>query len=79
MSNPNKLAINKDTLVPLGFVVTVCAAAIWLNTQLNSINHKLDMLESNFSDQWTKRDMENWALKFKLENPNIILPEVTKD
>ena len=31
-------------------------------------------LEQKLEDQWTRRDMENWALKLKLENPDINLP-----
>ncbi len=69
-----KSLISKDTLMPLGMVVTVCAGVVWISSQLNSINFKLDALEQKLEDQWTRRDMENWALKLKLENPDIKLP-----
>ena len=69
-----KSLINKDTLMPLGMVVTICAGVVWISSQLNSINYKLDALESKLEDQWTRRDMENWSLKLKLQNPNITLP-----
>lgn len=74
MTNPNKTTLNRDTLVPLGMVVSICAAVVWLNTQINSLHYKLDMLESKFENQWTMIDMENWSLKLRLKNPTIKLP-----
>ena len=69
-----KSLITKETLMPLGMVITLCAGVVWISTQLNNINYKLDALETKLEDQWTKRDMENWGLKLKLENPEIIIP-----
>jgi hypothetical protein len=71
-----KSLISKDTLMPLGLVVSLCAGVVWISSQLNNINYKLDSLESNLEDQWTKRDMENWGLKLKLENPDIQIPQI---
>ena len=34
------------------------------------------MLEESLEEQWTQRDMENWGLKLKLENPDIIIPGI---
>ena len=69
-----KYMLSKETLMPLGMVVTICAGVVWISSQLNSINYKLDALESKLEDQWTRRDMENWSLKLKLQNPDITLP-----
>jgi hypothetical protein len=76
MLDQKKMQITKDTLIPLSMVVTLCGGVIWISTQLNHINYKLDILETKLQDQWTKRDMENWGLKLKLDNPDIIIPEV---
>ena len=76
MTTEKKLTISKDTLMPLGLVITLCAAVVWISSQLTNINHKLDMLESKLADQWTKRDMENWGLRLKMENPTIIIPDL---
>ena len=57
-------------------VIALCGGVVWISTQLTNINYKLDMLESTLEDQWTKRDMENWGLKLKLENPEISIPGV---
>ena len=74
MTEPKKMALSKDTLIPLGMVIALCGGVVWISTQLNNINYKLDALESSLEDQWTKRDMENWGLKLKLGNPNIVIP-----
>jgi len=36
----------------------------------------LDMLENKLEDQWTTRDMENWGLRLKMENPDIVIPDL---
>ena len=71
-----KSFITKDTLMPLGMVIALCGGVVWISTQLTNINYKLDMLETKLEDQWTKRDMENWGLKLKLENPEIEVPGI---
>tara|TARA_S200002703_G_C3715336_1_gene219759 strand:+ start:291 stop:521 length:231 start_codon:yes stop_codon:yes gene_type:complete len=71
-----KTLLSKDTMLPLGMVITICAGVVWISTQLNTINFKLDTLENKLEDQWTKRDMENWGLRFKMENPNISIPTI---
>tara|TARA_R110002051_G_scaffold321913_2_gene410941 strand:- start:414 stop:647 length:234 start_codon:yes stop_codon:yes gene_type:complete len=73
--NEKKPLITKDTLMPLGMVVALCGGVVWISTQLTNINYKLDMLEEKLEDNWTKRDMENWGLKLKLENPEISIPK----
>jgi len=76
-TNDNKkIALGKETLMPLGMVITLCAGVVWISTQLNNINYKLDMLEQTLEDQWTKKDMENWGLKLKMENPDIEIPRL---
>jgi hypothetical protein len=69
-----KMTISKETLMPLGMVIAICGGVVWISTQLTSINYKLDMLENKLEDQWTSRDMENWSLRLKMENPDIQIP-----
>ena len=71
-----KAVLGRDTLMPLGMVLTLCAGLVWINTKLVNIEFKLETLEGKLEDQWTKRDMENWGLKLKLENPAITIPDV---
>jgi hypothetical protein len=76
MTNDKKIIFSKDALMPLGMVVTLCAAVVWISTQLNQINYKLESLEQKLEDQWTGRDMENWGLKLKMKNPNLDIPVI---
>jgi len=69
-----KNVLSKETLMPLGMVIALCGGVVWISTQLTNINYKLDMLEEKLEDNWTRRDMENWGLKLKMENPEIQIP-----
>ncbi len=71
-----RMTISKDTLVPLGMVMALCGGVVWISNQLSSIHNKLELLEASLEEQWTKRDMENWGLKLKLENPDIKIPRL---
>tara|TARA_R100000995_G_scaffold63412_1_gene32779 strand:+ start:7879 stop:8118 length:240 start_codon:yes stop_codon:yes gene_type:complete len=71
-----KYTLSKETLMPLGMVIALCAGVVWISNQLSLIHNKLDLLESSLEEQWTKRDMENWGLKLKLENPDIEIPTI---
>jgi len=68
--------LGPGTLVPLGLVVTLCAGVMWISNQLSEIRFKLDTLDQKLENQWTSQDMENWALRFKMANPDITLPNV---
>jgi len=74
MTLEKKTLLGKETLMPLGMVIALCGGVVWISTQLNNINYKLDALEEKLEDQWTTRDMENWGLKLKLQNPDIVIP-----
>ena len=76
MTEIKKTILTKETLMPLGMVITLCGGVVWISTQLTNINYKLDMLEEKLEDQWTRRDMENWGLKLKLQNPEIEIPSI---
>jgi hypothetical protein len=69
-----KNILSKDTLMPMGMVIALCGGVVWISTQLTNINYKLDMLEEKLEDNWTRRDMENWGLKLKMENPELEIP-----
>ncbi len=64
--------------MPLGMVIALCGGVVWISTQLTNINYKLDTLEQKLEDQWTVRDMENWGLRLKMENPNIKIPGIAE-
>ena len=71
-----RMTLSKETLMPLGMVIALCGGVVWISNQLSSIHNKLELLEASLEEQWTKRDMENWGLKLKLENPDITIPSI---
>lgn len=76
MDKPKNFTLSKETLMPLGMVIMLCGSVVWISNQLNSIHFKLETLERKLEDQWTVRDMENWGLKLKMQNPDIKIPGV---
>jgi len=76
MTNDKKVIFSKETLMPLGMVIALCSGVVWISSQLNQINYKLETLEQKLEDQWTSRDMENWGLKLKMKNPDIVIPDL---
>ena len=71
-----KNIISKETLMPVGLVMVLCGGVVWISNKLSYIHNKLEKLEESLEEQWTRRDMENWGLKLKLENPEIKIPGV---
>ena len=79
MTEIKKSYITKETFLPLSLVIVICAAVLWFNNTLNRIDVRLNNIEKMTLDQWTKKDMENWSLRLKLENPEIEIPELKSD
>jgi len=73
-----KVIIGKETLVPLGMVLAICSGVVWMISQLDSINYKLQTIDEKMINHWTKQDMENWGLRLKMENPTLTVPKVDK-
>lgn len=69
--------ITKETLMPLGMVIALCSGVVWISSQLTNINYKLDALENKLENNWTTRDMENWGLRLKLQNPTVSVPDTS--
>jgi len=79
MTEIKKSYITKETFLPLSLVIVICAAVLWFNNTLNRIDVRLNNIEKMTLDQWTKKDMENWSLRLKLENPEIEIPDLKSD
>lgn len=71
-----KVTLSKDTMIPLGMVITICAGVVWISSALSDINYKLETLNTKLEQQWTISDMENWALRLEMLNPDLEIPEV---
>ena len=79
MTEIKKSYITKETFLPLSLVIVICAAVLWFNNTLNRIDVRLNNIEKMTLDQWTKKDMDNWSLRLKLENPEIEIPDLKSD
>jgi hypothetical protein len=73
-----KVILGKETLVPLGMVLAICSGVVWMISQLDSINYKLQTIDEKMVNHWTKQDMENWGLRLKMENPALTVPKANK-
>lgn len=66
--------------IKVGLVVSILVPTVtmvwWLSAQFSEVNNKLIRVEDHLVDQWSKADMENWALKLKLKNQELEIPNV---
>lgn len=72
-----KSVITKETLLPISLVFLICGGVVWINNIMIGIDYKLTAIERKLEDKFTRVEMENWALRLKLENPSIVIPTVT--
>jgi hypothetical protein len=82
MSEEQVNELNRNTRVPIGIAVACAVAfiggAVWLNSRLDSIDHRLKAMEGGLLDRWTARDMQIFALEFRMGNPELKVPDVNK-
>ena len=72
----SKSTITQRPLLPMSLVAAICAGVIWINSTLIEINYKLETIEEKLEDKFTKPEMENWILRFKMQNPGMDIPKV---
>lgn len=75
----SKSTISQKTLLPMSLVGAICAGVIWINSTLIAIDFKLQAIELELEKEFTKTEMENWILRFKMENPEMIIPDASTD
>ena len=75
----SKSTISQKTLLPMSLVGAICAGVIWINSTLIAIDFKLQAIELELEKEFTKTEMENWILRFKMENPEMIIPDASSD
>ena len=63
----------------MSLVGAICAGVIWINSTLIAIDFKLQAIEIELEKEFTKTEMENWILRFKMENPEMTIPQVSTD
>lgn len=74
-----KSTITQRTLLPISLVAAICAGVIWINSTLIAIDFKLQAIELELEKEFTKTEMENWILRFKMGNPGMTIPKVIDD
>ena len=75
----SKSTISQKTLLPMSLVGAICAGVIWINSTLIAIDFKLQAIEIELEKEFTKTEMENWILRFKMENPEMTIPDASTD
>ena len=82
MSEELREVISEKTRVPIGIAIGCAIAfiggAVWLNSRLDTIDHRLSGMERSLLDRWTARDMQIFALEFQMKNPDAKVPDVNK-
>ena len=63
----------------MSLVGAICAGVIWINSTLIAIDFKLQAIELELEKEFTKTEMENWILRFKMENPEMTIPDASTD
>jgi len=76
MDESTRTILDRDTLMPMSFAISLIIGTFWLSSKLTDIEVKVDKVESKLEDQWSSTEMENWSLKLKMANPEIEIPTV---
>ena len=71
--------VTQKTLLPVSLVAAICAGVIWINSTLIEINFRLHAIELELEKEFTKSEMENWRMRFKMMNPDMEIPPVIDD
>jgi len=82
--------VSKNTLIPVGVAIAVCVTLVigtWsASSAFNSVLQAVDENGSNISSireelrefgnsSWSRRDMANWVLLLRMQNPDLKIPE----
>lgn len=81
------LAINRETLVPLGLlagvVLSAITATVWLQGtllglkgQIEVLGERISTLQTSGSDRWTATEMHAWSELLAARNPTMHVPPV---
>lgn len=70
--------LNLDVLIPASLVIGIGSFLIWATTAMSDIKHKLEDIDAKLSSTITEESFENWTLKLKIANPNLVIPDAPK-
>jgi len=83
-ARPAKVAITRETFIPIGVAVAIMIPAIggwtWLSRQLDSIDRRLERIEladhKTMSVEEFERRSSTWLFTFSKANPTLVVPEL---
>jgi len=85
-----RLALTKETLLPIGVVLLllggVSSTWIWLERRFDSIQSEVSKgfhatevrmisIENKLTQRWTARDQQIWTQQLKIDNPELSVPD----
>lgn len=69
----------KNAVIPLTLVASIVFAVaggvVWINKTLTAIDIRLGSIEEKFDSKADQIRIENWALRLKLMNPEMNVPD----
>lgn len=91
LQQKSPLMLDKSTLIPLGFMMTIIVACItgfsWLQSSFMEIKYQLkdntekikeikDEIQLKMMDRWTRTDMSSFVDLLKARNPELKVPDI---
>lgn len=81
-----KNIIDRDTLIPLGVVISMFAliftAYSYLDSRFNMLDRRLERMEDKeraaSSDRWTYTQHRLWVSELRRTNPSLAIPDPEK-
>ncbi len=76
--------LSRETLMPIGAVVAVCAAflsgALWINSKLGELSWEVRSLKSEVAniksrEAPTTQEIQLWIRLFAAQNPDVSIPQ----
>ena len=67
--------LNQESLITVGsallVVASVASAVWWLAAKINAFDNRLERMERDRDESWTRKDQEIFVLKLQLHNPTL--------
>lgn len=85
LSRPKGLVLSRETLMPLGVVVSLLAGAIYIGGTMAGVQHEIAMLRKDLVSLQTElrltiheREFRAWVELLRALNPSLAVPDVTR-
>ena len=67
--------LNQDSLITVGsalvVVASVASAVWWLAGKINAFDNRLERMERDRAESWTRKDQKIFVLELRLHNPTL--------